>query len=144
MSFLDKVQFWKKHEEPLPPETFGQPGMEQPSSLSSDPMYQTGISDIDGQDPMAPQPQQQSSEQPPLPPQPGAQDDDSLGRSLAQKYMAQQEVQPPQQQQPAEQKSSNNEVLNLKVDAIKSEITAVSQRLIRIEQLLEEQSKRKW
>ena len=76
---------------------------------------------------------------------------DSLGRSLAHNYIDHQELRAGGPQAPVAESTSQNssspnnslEMLNLKIDAVKSELSSISQRLIRLEQLITEQNKKR-
>lgn len=72
----------------------------------------------------------------------------SVGKSLAQDYINKQNNinafnQPPTLQPDSIKPGSENEILNLKLDAIRSELNSVAQRLIRLEHLIEEQNKKR-
>jgi hypothetical protein len=67
------------------------------------------------------------------------------GKRLARKYMSQQETLQQANQEPNQNYYSNNssELLNLKIDAMKSDLALANQRLQKIEQLLELQVKQR-
>lgn len=158
MSFIDKIQFWKKDDDldSLPPSDFDDPFAQKssdPMSQQPDPFAQQGTDPLaqnsydPTRDPMPTntptvqnpfeQPDQLSqqgslSQQFARPEQPKV---DSFGRKLARDYV-QQQSNPPQ----AEQKSKPDdtmEIVNLKLDAIKSELDAMGTRIKKIESIVE-------
>lgn len=185
MSFADKLQFWKKHNDDFSsdqPDPLADTMTDKGSEHLSDP--QTGLPPLDessvpkstyGQDslsssdplsspadPFASTEQTpdsfgsstQSSSANPFS-TPSSQQKGSVGKRLASDYMSKENesLAPswgdsrPQTQGPSSQQKSTQEhdmeVMQLKVDAIRSELNAMSQRLIKIEHLLEEQKKKK-
>ena len=172
MSFLDKVQFWKKKEDfssmdfSLPPSNSTQmTNGNQPRSEFDSSKYQMPQDPYMPRDPLAPEPtnaqgfsqnNMQSTDpsqagesfttsNEPSPFQPIQSDnmsEQNFGRRLAQKYVSQEETQVQQQNQSMRSPQSE-ELLHLKIDAMKSEISLVNQRLQKIEHLLEAQVKQR-
>lgn len=70
----------------------------------------------------------------------------SVGQSLAHNYIQQEQghsVTPSPQSSQSTKPSSETEMVSLKLDAIRSELNVVSQRLMRLEQLVEAQNKKR-
>jgi hypothetical protein len=116
---------------PSSPQTFGNSNEPSFNSDASDP-----FSTSSSQDPFA---------RPGTPPKPG---DNSVGKSLAHKYIQNKQQSSsiplntpmhPQVVKPG----ADLEVVNLKLDAIRSEVNSMSQRLMRLETLIEEQNKKR-
>ncbi|MFW5977052.1 MAG: hypothetical protein ACOCQQ_00895 [Candidatus Nanoarchaeia archaeon] len=176
MSFLKKLQFWKKKEDNLPIDFSLPPSDSTPSAFAntntSNQEFKPQKYDV-AQDPYMPQdPLQQSQNQ-----QGNLQDSNNdqfssttsqtntfqeqnpfqtfdkndmseqeYGRKLAQKYAAQQEtIHTKMQENSTSQQPSpqSEELFHLKLDAMKSEISLVNQRLQKIEHLLEAQIKQR-
>lgn len=123
------------------PDSFASSQSMPPSSatMSADPFSSQGTSpDRPAQDPFAR----------PMPP---PQSDTSVGKNLAHEYMAKQSTPNPLSPNPITPSSpmqqptagSESEMISLKLDAIRSELSAVSQRLLRLEHLIEENNKKR-
>lgn len=143
----------------LPPNPFSSNESQDP--LASDSEFSTYANDSRFGEPSASQSSQSfgSSTAPPPPasqessrdpfarPVPPPNSQASVGKSLAHNYIQQQSgtaPSPSQQSSSAKfQAGSETEMISLKLDAIRSELNAVSQRLMRLEHLVEEQNKRR-
>lgn len=171
MSFLDKIQFWKKKDDfssldfSLPPQDYS----------SSIPPTNTNQQEFSAQkyeipqDPYMPQEPLQNTqnqmnanfdtqqfstptdsfntqqESPFQSITPENMNEQEYGRKLAQKYASQQETINKQMQTNTSSSYTpqSEELLHLKIDAMKSEISLVNQRLQKIEHLLEAQVKQR-
>ena len=168
MSFLDKLQFWKHKDDfsldddkqsyeqysqdpqqewgnqqdpSLPPQDFSS------SQQSFDDMHESKYALP--QDPYTQNSQNQSFNEYPQQEQsnfrtiqPGEEPSEAeYGKQLARKYINQREAQESNQQEYPQTQSSD--LLNLKIDVLRSELTIANQRLQKIEHLLEAQAKSK-
>lgn len=166
MTFTDKLKFWKKDKDDsgfetgLPPmdDSFGSPPGNDPltgSSSFDDSSFgtsgqQPGTEPFSSPDISQPQfgspaqsqqyPQDSFSDRPdPLTNPSQVSSPSTFGQQLAQDYIAK-EQSPPQQQAPPA-KNDDRELVQLKLDAIRSELNAMSQRMIKIEHLLEKKQR---
>ncbi len=147
MSFKDKLMFWKKDDH----DDFKFDSNDLP------PPADTGLPPLDGQDPFSqqgpsqqqgPSWQQQPSSQDPFAQQQNSfsqardpfsqqNNDDALvsrGKQLARQYAStQQQESSPQNQKNDQSLSHALEVINLKLDAIRSEVSSLSHRIEKLE-----------
>jgi len=168
MSFLEKIQFWKKDDDFSFDETnnldseFNKPFIEEnnlppkPDHLLNNEMEnnnfnpQNNFSENNNNNNQYNNPGENNQvfSQPIPPPPDYTNQTPSLGQSLAKDYIASQEqnnippTTPPRENIPP-QENNKLEMVNLKIDSIKSEINSINQRLQRIEQLIIEQNKKK-
>jgi len=184
-NFIDKLQFWKRHEDfsfndtsnsfsntadatdfstglpPLDasannPSALSQDSFGDPSAQSSfDPLSASSADSTSFASPASSHPSSSSNSMDSSAPQKAQASSPPLGKQLARDYIGQKDPLQPswsgqttQQTQNKTSSFSNEqsmEVVQLKLDAIRSELNAMSQRMIKIEHLLEqEQKKRTW
>ena len=153
MSFLDKMKFWKKHDDfsfeqdTTPSEDYsGSSGKVQTYLDSTGSSDQFGMQE--GESGLPPDPlAAQGSTEDPLAFE-HTQSRPTQGQQLAHDYMQsqQQTMQPPQQMQKQQRESQDQklEMLSLKMDSIKSELDALNQHIKKLEVMIERSGAKRW